>query len=49
MYLHTCMYLPLHLSAFAPFASELDGDMLMTRDHVPVKMAMKKEQVRERL
>ena len=30
------------------FASDLLGDMLTARDHVAVKTAIKKEQVRER-
>ena len=39
---------PLDAQRLIQFASDLDGDMVTSRDHVPVKTAMKKEQVRER-
>ena len=41
-------HVPLHAQRLLRFASDLDGDMLTARDHVAVKTAMKKEQVRER-
>ena len=39
---------PLYADCLLRCASDLDGDMLTARDHVAVKTAMKKEQVRER-
>ena len=39
---------PLYADCLLRCASDLDGYMLTARDHVAVKTAMKKEQVRER-
>ena len=48
IYYGASTHVPLHAQRLLRFASDLDGDMLTARDHVAVKTAMKKEQVRER-
>ena len=47
IYYGASTHVPLHAQRLLRFASDLDGDMLTARDHVAVKTAMKKEQVRE--
>ena len=48
IYYGASTHVPLHAQRLLGSASDLDGHMRTTRAHVPVKTAMKKEQVRER-